>query len=795
VSKVWLGGALGFFLLAGVVFAQQATTGGAAAGRPTGESGAGSGAVGGRPAEQILTQEVREQSIGRRTGRVARVVREEIVQELQENRLGSPEELARLGRMIDVLIVVANTHVPEVVDDLRSARAALETLLTQKHLTDASHTQQVILDLLAALVEKLAARERLSSLVEQAEELVARQQELNTDTRQTALKTIGKPLEGLKPEERQELTGLAGRQQDVRQRYQQLEGDIGRSAQQLLPSDARRARNLEAARDFGRSQRIEPTMSETAGELEQNQVLSAAQKEQQTLENLEALRDRLAEAEGNLFDELLRRQRDLENLITEQQGLRQDTGPMTPQSQPEALAALAQRQDNLAQRSGQLASELTPLAPQSSQNVSQAGEHMQEASSQLGQRQPAPAAAEQDQALQALAAAREALSLQLSQMAQMQMAAMPFDQRLLDILSQQREQLGLLQRIAEDLGALNELVARQEATGQKTVEEVKKPQGERQSQPLAATEKEVAARSGEVAQRIGQYDQESSGHVAKAQTQLEQAAGKLAQAQVEEARPPQEGGLAELRQGRDVLQDKFKRILDLLAQLQAQRRELAEGEHGQEEAGAPELGSLDELIQLANNLVELQRLTGDQEGTRDETAGAEPEQAEGLAPEQGQLKGRAEDLSQKAQQLTPEPAGQIGEAGQEMGHAAQSLGARLPLPAVGHQESALRSLHQAEQGMNSALGEMLQRELQMMAMMMTPSQTFDPRDEMRLRLAGLEALAEQAAAGTWRVVLPPQAREEVTQSLQDRFPKGYEALLRAYFQNLAQSPGQGAEGQ
>ena len=51
----------------------------------------------------------------------------------------------------------------------------------------------------------------------------------------------------------------------------------------------------------------------------------------------------------------------------------------------------------------------------------------------------------------------------------------------------------------------------------------------------------------------------------------------------------------------------------------------------------------------------------------------------------------------------------------------------------------------------------------------------------------LEALAEQLAMGSWRVSLQPRAREEISQSLQERFPKGYEKLLRAYFQNLAQS--------
>jgi hypothetical protein len=751
------------------------------------------GATAGRPGEQILTQEVREQSIGRRTGRVARTVREEIVQELQENRLGSPEDLQRLGRMIDVLIVVANTHVPEIVDDLRSARAALDALLTQKHLSDASETQQVVVDLLAALVEKLAARERLGSLVEQAEQLVAHQQELNADTRQTALKTIGKPLENLKPEERQVLSTLSQRQQDLRQNYQQLEGDIGRSAQELSATEPQRAQTLEAAREFGRSQRIEPNMNETAGELEQNQVLSAAQKEHETLASLQALRDRLAGTDQNPLDELLRRQRDLDALLAEQQALRDETGRATPQSPPETLAPLAQRQGALAQRTGQLASQLASAAPEPSQNVGQAGQHMEQAAGQLGQQQPGPATQEQDQALQALQAARQALGTQLSQMGQMQMAGAPFDQRLLDILSQEREQMGLLQRISGDLNALNQLVARQKAEGEKTAEEVAKPAGERRPQPLASEQKEVAEKAGEVGRSVGEYDQESAAHLTRAQTELGQAAGKLEQAQPEEARPPQDEGLAQLKQGRDVLQNKFKRILDLLAQLQSQRQELGEG--GQQEPEAPEMGSLDDLLELANNLVELQRLDRDQEGTKDATAQAEPEKAEALAPDQGKLKGRAEDLSHKAQRLTPEPAGDIAQAGQEMGRAQENLGARLPKPAVGHQESALQGLRRAEDVMTATLREMLTHELEMMARMMVPSQTLDPRDEMRLRLAGLEALAEQMGTGAWRVGLPPQARQEITQSLQDRFPKGYEAFLRAYFQNLAQSQEPAVKGQ
>ena len=738
-----------------------------------------------RSTERVLTQEVRQQSVGRRTDRVARVVREEIVQELQQNKLGSREELERLARMVDVLIVVAGTHVPEAVEDLRAARAALNALLAREHLGQATDTQRTILDLLTGLAEKLAAREQLSSLVEQAEELVTHQRELNTDTRQTALKTIGKPLQALAPEQRQELTGLAQRQQEQGRRLRQLTSDIDYTAQELTPTEPRRARALEQARDFARTQRLEATMGEIVRELQQNQVLSAAQKEQRTLEHLEELRDRLAAGEQNPFDELTRRQRDLEDLIGEQQDLRRETGEMTPQSPTQALEALEQRQGALAQRSRQLAAQLAPAAPQSSQNLAQAGEEMQEATDQLDQRQPEQAAQEQDQALAALEAARQALSAQLSQLAQMQFAQLPFDQRLLDILSQQRDQLGLLQRISEDIIALNQLVQRQEAEGRKTDEELQKPEADRRPEPLAREERNLAEKADEVAESIARYDQESSQHVGQAQDLLVRAADELEQGDLAGARPPQVEGLAQLKKGRDVLQDKFKRILELLAQLEQQRQEFGEGEP--EPPGMPEMASLDDLIELANNLVELQRLAGDQEGTRDETAQTQPEEAPQLAPGQGQLEERAQDLARKAQRLSPEPAADIRLAGQEMDQAEARLEVRQPRPALGHQEAALRGLRQAEQQMSLALQEMLLQQLQMLAQMMAPSQTFDPRDEMRLRLAGLEALAEQMAAGSWRVALPPRAREEISQSLQERFPKGYERLLRAYFQNLAQS--------
>jgi len=766
--NLWWGVVLVVTALAAVSVAQQASMG-----RSTG---------------RILTQEVRQQSIGRRTGRVAGEVREEIVQELQQNKLGSPEELERLGRMVDVLIVVARTHVPEAVEDLRSARAALDALLTRKRLGEATQTQQTILDLLAGLVEKLAAREQLSSLVEQAEELVTRQQELNTDTRQTALRTIGKPLEDLTPEEGQELARLAQRQQELRQRLGQLDGDIARAAQELTPAEPRRAGALKQARTFAKDQRIQPTMDETARELERNQTLSAAQKEQQTLDNLEELRDRLAEAEQNPFDELTRRQQDLENLIGEQQQLRQETGELTPQSPAQQLEAGEQHQAALAQRTQQLSSQLAQSAPQSSQNAAQAAQEMQQATDQLDQGQPQQATQEQDQALAALKAARQALSAQLSQLAQRQFAQLPFDARMLDILSQQRDQLGLLQHISEDISALNQLVQSQESEGRKTEEELLKPEAERQAEPLAREERALAEKADEVAGSIAQYDQESSKHVARAQDHLQGAAEKLEQSDLQGAKPPQEAALDELKQGRNILQEKFAEILKLLAQLQQQRQDSGQGES--QPPGMPEAGSLDDLIELANNLVELQRLARDQEGTRDETAQAEGQEAQELAPEEGRLAERADDLAGKAQRLTPEPAAGIRQAGRDMGEAEARLQARQPLPALGHQDSALRGLRQAEQGLSQALQGMLQQQLQMLAQMMVPSQTFDPRDEMRLRLAGLEALAEQMAVGSWRVGLPPRAREEVSQSLQERFPKGYEELLRAYFQNLAQGEGQ-----
>jgi len=745
-------------------------------------------ASGPRVSEQILTQEVRQQAIGRRTDRVSRILREEIVQELQQNKLGSPEELKRLGRMVDALIVVARTHVPDVVEDLREARAALDALMARRRLGEATVTQATILELLNSLVEKLSAREQLGSLIEQAEELVTRQQELNLDTRQTAVRTLGKRLEDLSGEERRQLAELSQRQEDQRQHLARLQNDVARTAEQVAPQNPQQARALTEARKFVTEQQVEPTMAEIARELEQNQVLSAAQKEQKTLENLNELRDRLASAEENPFQELARRQQELDNLINEQQELRSQTGRMTPQSPSQEMEAAEQRQSALAQRSRELASSLEQTSPATSQNLDQAGQKMQEATERLDERRPGPAAKAQDEALAALQDARKALGLQLSRLAQMQMALSEFDQRMLDILTQQRDQMNLLMQIAEDVSALGELLQRQEEQSRNTAAEAGKPEADRQPEPLAQEQKDIAAEAGDMAESVARYDQESSGHVARAESRLEEAAGELAKPDFEKARPPQAEGLAELKQGRDILQKKFKRILELLSQLEQLRQNMAA--EGHPASGLPEMGSLDDLIELANNLVEVQRLAGDQEGTHQETSQAEAEQARALAGEQQRLKDRAGDLSQKAQRLTPRPAADIRRAGGEMAQAEDRLRASLPQPALGHQESALGSLRRAEAAMNDALQQALQQQLQMMAQMLLPRPSVDPRDEMRLRLAGLEAIAEQMASGSWRVQLPPRAREEVTQSMQERFPRGYERLLRTYFQNLAQGTGE-----
>lgn len=736
-------------------------------------------------AERILTQEVRQQSIGRRTARVARLIREEIVRELQQNRLGSPEELDRLGRVMDVLLVVARTHVPEVVEDLRSARTAVDALLAREHLGEAAQVQQTILEMLSRLVERLSTRERLGSLVERARELAARQEQLNTDTRLTALKTLGKPLQNLKPEERQALDSLAQRQQQLRTELGQLEGDIARTAEELSPSEPHRAQALRQARAFLQEKRVQPTMAEIAQELRRNQTLSAAQKEQTTLENLKELRDRLAAAEQNPFDQLARRQQELENLIAQQQALRGQTAQLTPQSPPQALQAASQAQRTLAQNAQQLATQLAPQAAQSARSLAQAAQQMQQATDRLDRNRPQEATQAQDEALRALEEARQALGARLAQLAQMQTGQVPFDGRLLDILSQQREQLALLERLSRDLGALAELVGRQEAENRNTASELRKPEGERRAEPLAQEQQALARRAEEVNRSVAQYDQESSQHLGRAGAQLQEAARRLQQKQLAEARPAQETGLEELKQARNVLQEKFGKILELLAQLEAQRQELAQAGEAPP-GGSPEVGSLDDLIELANNLVELQRLRGDQEETRDQTAQSPPEEAEKLAPRQGRLRERAEDLASRSQRLTPQPAQDIREAGRRMAEARDQLRERRPRPALAHEEAALARLRRAEAAMSQSLQQMLQQQLQALAQVVVPSATLDPRDEMRLRLAGLEALVEQMSAGSWRVALPPRAREEIRQSLQERFPPGYEKLLRAYFQNLAQ---------
>jgi hypothetical protein len=565
-----------------------------------------------------------------------------------------------------------------------------------------------------------------------------------------------------------------------------------------------------------------------------NDPAPAAREQQAAIDRMEAAKQALDDerrqlaqrpTEPSRVERLERAAADLGQAVQGQEKALQKSQQMADQAaegrppDPQQLNQAAQEQRALEQAVRNVARDLQRQAGTDTARALNAALKDQDAAAQdLENQRPQDAAADQQKALDQLNQAAGNLNYQLQLARQKQTR----DAALAQVEAQERAAVDAFDQAARKLSDLDQLTARQqdvrdrtqalgERMGAKPPAAPPAPEESRkQAGALADQQRDLQNQTGQLGDLLRPLDRDVAKALAAATPPQKAAAEHLDRSAPAPAAQEQDRALARLADARKHLGKKLEDIVDLLKTLDAKRQDLAReaGENQPETAPPQPPGpgepAVDDLLKLAGALVDVNKLRDQQGQTRTATAAesqrARDPKAKPNPQTLGQLAGRQDEHGQDAQELGQrmdgwDPEGRLGvaqvqsavrEAAQSMQRAAQDLKQAQPAPAVGNQTQALDHLQTAFAAVTRAF-ESAAHEVQQQLQVAQQQRATDPREyDPMSRPPGQLGPEDLARLRLWNVNLPPRVRDEIIAVLSDRFPAGYEELLRRYYQDLSQ---------
>jgi len=255
-------------------------------------------------------------SIGERAEGQRRAV-ERLAERLDRNRLEDQQLRDLLERASDSLgrAGEASQRAGEQIEEAAQADTASERRDAQ---ADARTEQQRVRDELANLAEMLDRGEDDWLARRGIERLLEEQQRLQEETEALGGETVGRDLEELSPEQREQLSQLAEQQRALAERAEQAIEQLAEQSREAQQSDQQRAEALARAAARARSENVTEQIQQAGENLDQNQTAQAQQQQEDVIEALEEVLEDIDRAERGR-DERLRRQ--LAELIDEIQRL------------------------------------------------------------------------------------------------------------------------------------------------------------------------------------------------------------------------------------------------------------------------------------------------------------------------------------------------------------------------------------------------------------------------------------------------------------------------------------------
>lgn len=345
----------------------------------------------------------------------------DLLAELSSNQVDSPDLQRRMENMLTQLDDLAGGQLEPIERQLTAAIKGAQLQLpaagqpppktadpaVRAAVDQAGVHQDEVIRVLEAMVGDLAQWDSFRRFARDVAQLRREQEELLNETRQTGLKTLTKAWRDLDAQQQADLKKLAQRQLELARRLDKTEQQMDQSRRRLAESDPLASATLGDALDLARRLGISGQMRQTGGQLEENRVGQAAERQEQAAAQLAELADLLANRREQELSRLVKRLREAESQLAElrkeQQGLQKRAAAAREQDAAERqreLERLAKEERELKEETERLARRLERLqAEQASRSLARAGGRMQQAG-QAGEQGDGDGAGEQAAAAQ-----------------------------------------------------------------------------------------------------------------------------------------------------------------------------------------------------------------------------------------------------------------------------------------------------------------------------------------------------------------------------------------------------------
>ena len=376
----------------------------------------------------------------------------QVVDHLRQQAL--PQLESTLGRIVKQQ---ANDNDTVRSDNVRSPQVSGD-------LVEVVSKQAEVLSALNGLVRNLSQWRDRRELAREIGDLTSVQEGLNRETVELAPSTIGKTASELNNQQQADIAKLADRQSRQAEKLEQLRQRLKNSTEQADSNNESATRTAQEVTEEMDQRGLAAKARDAANEVATNSLGQATQTQQKLAAELKALTEKLEQSPnataGDAVRDLKELEAQLDTLRAQQHKLLDETqkGAASADSlSPEQLADIAKQLQAKQGEAKSLANELVSRvtsqpAGDSVDSLRRSAKHMQQAEQQLGEKQLAQGAGEQQEALDDLEQTRRELAAARRQAEQEQLAEKSDElaQAVKELVTQQKTVIEETNRLADE---------------------------------------------------------------------------------------------------------------------------------------------------------------------------------------------------------------------------------------------------------------------------------------------------------------------------------------------------------
>jgi len=345
-----------------------------------------------------------------------------LLADLENNQVDSPDVTRRMQTILQEMNRLDRQHLPIIGQELMAAVKAAQVRVQEQAggppladvagpLTAAGKGQDEVIASLEQLLGQLAQWDNYRRFYRQLAQLLRDQEDIARGTAELGRHTLTKDLKDLTPQETAELKTRAAQQLDLGRRLDRILPAMEQAGVELRQTDPLAAETIADALAAARRLGISGQMRTCGGNLQDNQLGQAAQRQKTISENLqqvlEILANRRQQELGRLVKNFQQSQKDLAEMERQQAALKrqmetnvQDADQARRRTEAERLgrqqAQLKEQTEGIARRLERLLAE-------------QAGRTTQQAAGHMGQATQCATGGDQQGAVRQAAAAQQSL--------------------------------------------------------------------------------------------------------------------------------------------------------------------------------------------------------------------------------------------------------------------------------------------------------------------------------------------------------------------------------------------------